>query len=260
MININFIKVLVLIQFIVIIILLVLLLKKPTSKNIESNTAKFNPKWYSLNQNWLGEYKLKTNHDHQKKMKDKIFQMGMKLPKNAVFVDTGAHIGDTGLFLKTKWKESGRNDIKVISIEPDDSKAKFIKDMAKIENVNIDVINAGLWNKKTKGNVIKDENYSAMWRVKENPNGSVTFRTLDDILDGSRIDILQLDVEGSEPQALEGAEKSIRKYKPAIFIEIEFNEAKSKTSNQAISILKSFGYKQSGKRMDNDLLFIYNPK
>ena len=96
-----------------------------------------------------------------------------------------------------------------------------------------------------------------MWTVEENPAGSIELRTLDDILDGSRLDILQLDVEGSEPQALRGAEKTITKFHPAIIIEIEFNEAKNKTSNEAISILKSWGYRQSGERMDNDLLFLH---
>ena len=122
--NIPYIYFLVIIQFIAIIVLAILLNNKKTEGTEKSQA--YNSKWFTLDQKWLAEYKLKTLHNHQKKMKDLIFDMGMKLPKNPVFVDSGAHIGDTGLFLKTKWNKNGRNDIKVISIEPDESKAKFI--------------------------------------------------------------------------------------------------------------------------------------
>jgi FkbM family methyltransferase len=258
--NIHYIYFLLIIQFIAIIVLAILLKNKNPSSEVTEKSLAWNGKWFTLDQKWLAEYKLKTLHAHQKKMKDLIFDMGMKLPKNPVFVDSGAHIGDTGLFLQTKWNKNGRNDIKVISIEPDESKAEFIRKMAEVEKVKIDVVNSGLWDKTTRGDIGKHNNYSAMWTVKENPAGSIELRTLDDILDGSRLDILQLDVEGSEPQALRGAEKTITKFHPAIIIEIEFNEAKKKTSNEAISILKSWGYKQSGERMENDLLFLHPGK
>jgi FkbM family methyltransferase len=227
------------------------------SASIQEQT-KFNHDWYRLDQRWLGEYKLKTLHSHQIRMKKTFFDMAMKLPQGATVMDCGAHIGDTGLFLKTQFVKNRRSDINVVSVEPDTSKAEFIKGMAKSEGVDIRVVNAGLWDKETRGRVVRDEDYSAMWKVKEDPRGDTVFTTLDAVFSGDRLDILQLDVEGSEPQALRGGEKTITTFHPAIFLEVEERDGKDRTSKEAIAILTGWGYRREGPRMDNDLLFIHS--
>lgn len=195
---------------------------------------------------------------HEKKTNAKLLELAKKLPEKAVVVDCGAHVGDTGIQLAKKLKSAGRSDIKIVEIEPSQDKCDFIEMQAKEEGVQdmIEVQTAGLWDKDCGGKVERTEGkkYSGQWKVREVPpsEAEVKLRCLDRMVE--RLDLLHLDVEGSEPQALTGMAGLVSKFKPDIIIEMNHSDSKS------TPILKNMGYVKSGKRMDRDQLFVHKSK
>lgn len=69
------------------------------------------------------------------------------------------------------------------------------------------------------------------------------------------IDLIQLDVEGYEAEALEGAKNTILKYKPVIVIE-EKALPHLQDFTRARRLLESWGYKEAEK-IHRDVIFIY---
>jgi FkbM family methyltransferase len=63
--------------------------------------------------------------------------------------------------------------------------------------------------------------------------------TLDSMLKGSRLDFLKIDVEGMELEVLQGAEKSIARHKPVIYME----NNRPQKSPPIIGFLQKHGYK-----------------
>ena len=56
-----------------------------------------------------------------------------------------------------------------------------------------------------------------MSRIDENGEDEVEVRALDEVVDG-KVTFIKMDIEGAELQALFGAEKTIKKYKPKLAI------------------------------------------
>lgn len=75
---------------------------------------------------------------------------------------------------------------------------------------------------------------------------------LDDVYTGGHFSIIKIDVEMHEFEVLKGAEQLIRKYKPAIFIEI-FNYLE----NPCVGFLYSLGYTRVLARPHDNYVFIF---
>lgn len=193
---------------------------------------------------------------HEPATNAKLIELAVNLPRNAVVVDCGAHVGDTGLQLAKKLKSRGRSDVRIVEIDPDKGKCEFIRSQAKEEGVAgmVEVINCGLWNKNSFGKVKKVGNSTGEWQVLDVPKRQSEFRlrTLDSLV--NRLDLLHLDVEGSEPKALEGMKKLVEKNKPDIIIEMVHSGKDIKP------ILSRYGYSPVGERMNLDLLYRHKSK
>ena len=50
-----------------------------------------------------------------------LLGLAVKLPADSVIVDSGAHVGDTGIPLVQGLQEAGRSDVHVLMVEPDAS-------------------------------------------------------------------------------------------------------------------------------------------
>jgi len=81
----------------------------------------------------------------------------------------------------------------------------------------------------------------------------VTIKKLDDVYKGTP-SIMKIDVETHEYKVLLGAENTIRKHKPSMYIEIFDFEA-----SPIVQYLKEMGYNTVLPRPENNYLFIHNP-
>lgn len=84
-----------------------------------------------------------------------------------------------------------------------------------------------------------------VWQVQEDPEGSIKIITIDS-LNLPRCDLLHLDVEEFEPNVLQGAEKTIAKYKPVIILE----------AGHGGDIAESYGY-QLVEKLTTDWLYLH---
>jgi FkbM family methyltransferase len=141
-----------------------------------------------------------------------------------VVLDLGACWGDTALYFALKAGEKGI----VYSFE-------FIPDNIKIFNMNISLnpeldkriklIQNPVSNKSGDIVFFKDNGPSSRIEFKpfEGQTGFVTTISIDDFVKNNsitKVDFIKMDIEGSEPVALEGAIETIKRFKPKLAIAI----------------------------------------
>jgi FkbM family methyltransferase len=141
--------------------------------------------------------------------------------------DLGACYGDTALYFAQKVGING----KVYSFE-------FIPGNINVLNKNIysnqnlksriKIIDRPVWNKSGLDVFYKDKGASSSIDFKEfeGATGRTTTVSIDDFVEEnnlSKVDFIKTDIEGAEPNALIGAEKTIKKFKPRLAISIYHN-------------------------------------
>lgn len=129
-----------------------------------------------------------------------------------IFVDCGSFNGDTVekyvQFVNHRYK-------KVYAFEPNRSNIEDLKKRIKtIENVKI--IEKGTWNKDT---ILEfSEDGSASQIVGKEGNTKIQVTTIDKVVGNDDVTFIKMDVEGSELESLEGAEKTIKRNMPKLAI------------------------------------------
>jgi len=135
------------------------------------------------------------------------------LPRcNDIVLDLGAGVGDYALFSSIRVGKRG----KVISVEADPQTFELLKKNVKENNLK---------------NVIPLNMFMSSERER-----SIDFIVKKNGL--KKVDLIKMDIEGEEYNALKGAIKTIRKFKPKIIIEIHSKELRKKILN----FLKKYGY------------------
>lgn len=143
---------------------------------------------------------------------------------DAVVFDIGANIGLVSCGASTIAPNGT-----IYAIEASPYIYKYLSKTVRTNTLkNVKPINIAVSNTRRKLSFFVDPNFLAGSRVvKKNSTGKVVrveAKKLDEItkdLGINRLDIIKLDVEGHEQQVLEGAKKTLRKFKP--FCLIEFN-------------------------------------
>ena len=116
-------------------------------------------------------------------------------------VDAGAHIGLSSVFFASKYPEAT-----VVAIEPELANFNILLMNAR-DYSNIKPIRAGLWSRKTHLHI--QESNAATWsfRVSEDSSGqgipAVSIRDVMSDFNVSKIDVLKIDIEGSEVEVLD---------------------------------------------------------
>ena len=141
--------------------------------------------------------------------------------KGDAVIDVGANIGYYTILLANKVGNEG----KVYAFEPDKTNFKILEKNIKANNLkNVVAINAAVGSKneinilyKSKDNLgdhklFNDQNI--MSNIQE-----VNIIKLDDFIKDTEINLLKIDVQGWEPEVINGAKKIIRRDKPIIFLE-----------------------------------------
>lgn len=169
------------------------------------------------------------------------------IKENAVILDIGANIGNHTIFFAKECKAQ-----KIYSFEPTQKTFQILKENIRINRLDnmVVAINAALGDKDTHVDVIVDVKDAGSNHVEENMNGDTVMNSLDSLRIDDRIDFVKIDVEGYEYEVLRGAEKTISKDRPDIFIEIfDINYDK------VHSLLSSFGY-ECLERMEQDYFYV----
>lgn len=119
---------------------------------------------------------------------------------------------------------------------------------------NIKSHNIGLYNQDTEVK-INQPNSSGQNRISSN-GVKVKVNTLDSF-NIQNVDLIKIDVEGSEDKLIEGAKKTITKYKPVLVIEMDFGRGAEHKRKDIFDFLNSLNYIVADVR-HKDILFLPN--
>lgn len=142
--------------------------------------------------------------------KENIYREILRLTENEAIVDLGAYDGDTIReftdFTKGKYN-------KIIALEPD---AKNYKKLIKnTENMNnVTALNMGAWDKRDTLIFAKKAGRNSRLSSEGIP---VKVTDIDSLID-EPVTMIKMDIEGAELKALKGAEKTIKKYLPKLYV------------------------------------------
>ena len=154
-------------------------------------------------------------------------------------IDIGANIGATTLNMAKRVGVSG----KVFSFEPSPYNYQKALENIRLNNfLNIKLINQGLGNKKATACLYNvNLNNRGMQRLLDNDSDinaydktEVTIDTLDRSMQLFEIpspSLIKIDVEGYELKVLQGGLETLKKNKPALFIELDDNNLKEQGSD-----------------------------
>lgn len=187
------------------------------------------------------------------------------LPKDGIFIDIGANMGHYTFYAIKACGAKG----KIIAIEPssrDFARLKETTDMNEFGEV-ISLVNMAILDEEgEKEMLIADEERSCLNTfgsdfsckgVQKTNQEMVKVTTLDALLKDKfiqRIDLINLDIEGSELKALQGARRTLEKLRPALILgvnNIAFENSKV-TYEQVMEFLKALKYKIYTIKFDNN--------
>jgi FkbM family methyltransferase len=165
-----------------------------------------------------------------------------------VFVDVGSAIGNHSLFFAKFCAPQH-----VISVEPVRANVERQRELFKLNNVTVRIYNCALSDKPGTGamEAFAGKNLG-QWRLVKGDD--VQVMTLDALLegvDGRRITLVKVDVEGHELKVLQGGERTLIHNRPALFLEI-----RSRSQHKAITeYLARFGYAQVDSMFQDATVF-----
>ena len=140
--------------------------------------------------------------------------------ENNVIIDAGAYQGETAVWYAKMINRKG----KIYAIDVYEPHIENIYQNASENHLEavITPVYRGLWHEHTIGGIAKHgEDTNSMYCSTEATLISVPFISLDQLvaeLSISRIDHIKMDIEGSEVNALTGATKTIRRYRPQLSV------------------------------------------
>lgn len=175
---------------------------------------------------------------------DRQYDFNLNTPE--IIVDCGANIGLGTCFFKKKWPNA-----KVISVEPETHNYELLN--KNIEGyTNVIALKAGIWNKSCKLNILDESVRSDAFMLKEEKGNTdntsadyIDAITISDIIkqyDIQRIDLLKIDIEGSETIVFDSSAHEWLPYVGTLVIELH-DEMKKGCSKAFFSTLSAYDYK-----------------
>lgn len=142
----------------------------------------------------------------------------IKYAPEEVFVDGGALNLETSRILLSKC-----NSVKKIyAFEPDASNFKNCLQVKKNESLDaVELFNLGLYDKTDVLSFAQFDNGTS--HINHMGNSKINVTTLDEVLFDKPITFIKMDIEGAEFDALNGAVKIIKKYRPKLAISVYHN-------------------------------------
>lgn len=242
------------------------------SKYSRSTGVKLNPSISLVipdNHKWSSDFLGRIAHEE--KTHNLFFNYISNLDnKQYLIIDAGAHVGDTAIWL-AKFAQVKGKKIKVLAVDPDTSKIKFINDIVnknKLQDYVI-TVNSAVGDDFSKATIVKKYQtkegslmplHAGAWQVKNDMKGDIDVVPLDHIYNSLKLDdytlaILHLDVEGSEFKVMQGAIGLLLKNHPLCIFEL-FN----KNNTRIKQVMGLLGFSSSGiLRRDNNNEIFYMP-
>lgn len=154
---------------------------------------------------------------------DKVYRgHTVEISKGDTVVDCGAHVG-----VLTRYALD-QGAARVISIEPDPANILCLRRnfAEEIAAGTVLLVEKGVWNEETTLKFEHDVHDSSRHTFQHQPNAeisviSIPVEPLDQIvaeLGIERVDFIKMDIEGSEREALDGAQETIKRFRPEMAI------------------------------------------
>ncbi len=171
----------------------------------------------------------------------KGYEQMYQLKEGDVVVDAGAYPGDYAIWASRQVGATG----KVICFEPTPhNRAILERNLRREKYDNAIIVPKGLWNKNTTLNLSGITGFSASVS-EDNTGDTIDVSRLDDALDKlgiSKIDVLKMDIEGAEIEAIQGCEKTLEANKAQVMIATYHIVNGQNTSSFIEGVLKKYGY------------------
>jgi FkbM family methyltransferase len=202
--------------------------------------------------------------------KERLAAMYDAIRPNDVILDIGAEQGDmTALF--ATWAGAGG---KIIAIEPSPGFIPNIAATFAANNLKLDMlIQALVDNKTTEGWSMERAAVDVAKAMELGVSSEVGFAHLNenppidhlaiDTLELEQLNIITMDIEGSEYEALQGAEKTIKRCKPILFISVhpEFMWREHHHSpDDLLVMLDQWGYEPTYLAFDHEQHYMFKPR
>lgn len=181
--------------------------------------------------------------------REEVLSPHLILYENETFVDVGANVGSYSLKIANDYKDKGVNVI-AIEAHPENYKAlckniklnsfRCVKTINKAVSDNKGIVT--MYEYLGSGYRARFETYTIsniIDRKASNGNSSLQVQsdTLDNILQGLKVDLMKMDIEGAEVLALKGATNTLKQLRKIIVEIHEYNFEKVK------QILESYNFK-----------------
>jgi FkbM family methyltransferase len=158
----------------------------------------------------------------------------------------GAYFGDQAIPVAVNIKETGICH----TFEPNKNNSDLIIENAKLNGLsNVLINNLALWNKSNEKLVFEGEDALASTITANEKTENVLHTiTIDDYVDQNKVgqvNLLMIDVEGSEIKVLEGAKGMLQKYKPVVVFETHslYNDWSNGLQNSdSVKLMTDLGY------------------
>jgi FkbM family methyltransferase len=177
----------------------------------------------------------------------RFFQEILAAISQPVVLDVGANIGVHTI----GWARACRR-ARIYAFEPSRSTFELLRANVDRNNVgaNVEMIPEAVSDQVGVGEFFscEDDAYSSLRdteRKRVLESFPVTITTIDTFADSrklSKIDLIKIDVEGFERQALEGAQRTLRKLRPHLFVEIFGGKNSNPDPAGTVDFVRSLGY------------------
>lgn len=135
--------------------------------------------------------------------------------EHEIFIDGGCYDGENSCMF-AEW--AGNAQKTIFAFEPDENNFRKCKSvLERMDNVSYQLIPKGLWSSEAVLDFCASSNEGS--RFAAGGGTSIPVTDLDTVIDG-KVTFIKMDIEGAEYEALKGAEKLIRKYKPKLAVSI----------------------------------------
>lgn len=184
---------------------------------------------------------------------DLLFYIREKyIPREAVILDIGANIGNHTVFFA---KECAAK--KIYAFEPIEHMFRILERNVQLNHMErtVELYNCAVGNGEQRYASVSLRNPQNLGgtALKVDETGELPVVSIDSLQIDEPIAFVKIDVEGFEVSVLEGAEHTLKKHMPVIFVEA-FPQNYDKVSR----LLDSYGYRQT-ESLDDDN-YIFTPK